>query len=113
YGEVFISSIHSQPTQQSGVWVKDTTVTTKDIDEAPAVETSKTTELGEGKASAMVEDVFVPAVDKGKGKESVADEASAPKRKRGRPPSHVDDIRIYHKNRQRSERIANMKLKPF
>ncbi|GJU71527.1 hypothetical protein Tco_1262932 [Tanacetum coccineum] len=53
-------------------------------------------------------------VDKGKGKESPADEASGTKRKRGRPPSHVDGIRIYHKNRGRSERIANMKLKkPF
>ncbi|GJT44658.1 multidrug resistance-associated protein 5 [Tanacetum coccineum] len=48
-------------------------------------------------------------VDKGKGKESPADEASGTKRKRGRPPSHVDGIRIYHKNRGRSERdMPNM-----
>nr|GEX77193.1 splicing factor [Tanacetum cinerariifolium] len=60
YAEVFIPSIHSQPTQQQR-------------------------------------------------KESVEDQASAPKKKRGRPPSHVDGIRIYHKNRRRSERIANMK----
>ncbi|GJX88441.1 hypothetical protein Tco_0340455 [Tanacetum coccineum] len=83
-------SIHNLPTQQSGVWVKDTT----DVAEASMLEES--------------------IVDKGKGKESPADEASGTKRKRGRPPSHVDGIRIYHKNRGRSERIANMKLKkPF
>ncbi|GJU65409.1 hypothetical protein Tco_1247244 [Tanacetum coccineum] len=104
YAEVFILSIHSQPTQQSGVWVKDTTdVKTKNIDEAPASETTD--------VSAMVEDLSAPAVDKGKGKESVEDQASAPKKKRGRPPSHVDGIRIYHKNRRRSERIANIKEK--
>ncbi|GJS95556.1 hypothetical protein Tco_0802524 [Tanacetum coccineum] len=34
YAEVLIPSIHSQPTQQSGVWVKDTTdVTTEYVDE--------------------------------------------------------------------------------
>ncbi|GJX27719.1 hypothetical protein Tco_0235798, partial [Tanacetum coccineum] len=58
---------------------EDTTVTTTDIDEAPAVETSKTTDLGEGKAAAIVEDVTAPAVDKGKAKESVADETSTQK----------------------------------
>ncbi|GKC08824.1 hypothetical protein Tco_1000434, partial [Tanacetum coccineum] len=90
YAEVLIPSIHNLPTQQSGVWVKDTT----DVAEASMLEES--------------------IVDKGKGKESPADEASGTKRKRGRPPSHVDGIRIYHKNRGRSERIANMKLKkPF
>ncbi|GJW71119.1 hypothetical protein Tco_0128036 [Tanacetum coccineum] len=70
----FIPSIHHQPTQQFGVWVKDTTdVTFEDIDEA-SEQTGKT-----------------------KG-----------------PPSHVDGIRIYHKNRGTSKRIANMKLKkPF
>nr|GEV21033.1 hypothetical protein [Tanacetum cinerariifolium] len=77
---------------------EDTTVTTSNIKEATTVETSETTELGEGKAPAILEDVSAPAVDKGKVKESVADEASVPKRKRGRPPSHVDGIRIYHKN---------------
>nr|GEV06883.1 hypothetical protein [Tanacetum cinerariifolium] len=41
YVEVFVSSIHSQPTQQSGI------------------------------ASAMVEDLSTQALDKGKGKESV------------------------------------------
>ncbi|GKA78535.1 calcium/proton exchanger [Tanacetum coccineum] len=50
------------------------------------------------------------SVDKGKALTSVEDEL-APKRKRGWPPSHVDVIRIYHKNRGRYERIANMKLK--
>ncbi|GJR20691.1 hypothetical protein Tco_0969218 [Tanacetum coccineum] len=89
---------------------KDTTITTADIDEAPAVETTETTELGEGKATSIVEDVYAPAMDKGKAKESVADETNTQKRKKGRPPSHVDGIRIYHKNRGRSERIANMKL---
>ncbi|GKA13491.1 zinc finger, PMZ-type containing protein [Tanacetum coccineum] len=84
YHEVFIPSIHSQPTQQSGVWVVDTTVS----DDGPAV-------------------------DKGKAKASVED-GPAPKKKRRRPPSSVDGIRIHHKNHGRSERIANMKLnKPF
>ncbi|GKC48745.1 hypothetical protein Tco_1071490 [Tanacetum coccineum] len=110
YNEIFIPSIHLQPTQQSRVWVKDTTITTIDIDEAPVVDTTETTELGEGKAAAIVKDVYAPAMDKGKAKESVADETSTQKRKRGRPPSHVDGIRIYHKNRGRSERIANIKL---
>ncbi|GJW95808.1 calcium/proton exchanger, partial [Tanacetum coccineum] len=55
YAEVFIPSIHSQPTQQSSVWVKDTTdVTTENINEAPASETSD--------VSAMVEDLFTTAV---------------------------------------------------
>ncbi|GJX18638.1 peroxidase 31-like protein [Tanacetum coccineum] len=111
YHEVFIPSIHSQPTQQSGVWVVDTTVSVADVDEAP--------EQDKGKAKATVEDGPAPeqgkspAVDKGKTKASVED-GPAPKKKRGRPPSSVDGIRIYHKNRGRSERIANMKLnKPF
>ncbi|GJV45725.1 hypothetical protein Tco_1430261 [Tanacetum coccineum] len=105
-------SIHSQPNQQSGVWVKDTTdVTTENIDDAPAIETSETTDMAEGITSAMVKDLSTPTVDKGKGKESVKDEASAPKKKRGRSPSHVDGIRIFHKNHERSERISNMKEK--
>ncbi|GJW97023.1 hypothetical protein Tco_0178831 [Tanacetum coccineum] len=83
YAEVFILSIHSQPTQQSGVWEKDTTdVTTENLDEFPGMETKL-----------------------------VAEQDSAPKKKRGRPPSHVDGVRIYHKNHRRSERIANMKEK--
>ncbi|GJX58346.1 hypothetical protein Tco_0289736 [Tanacetum coccineum] len=83
-------------------------LTFEDIGEAPAMTTSETTDVAE--ASMLEESI----VDKGKGKESPADEASGTKRKRGRPPSHVDGIRIYHKNRGRSERIANMKLKkPF
>ncbi|GJT02229.1 hypothetical protein Tco_0823398 [Tanacetum coccineum] len=103
YHGVLIPSIHSQPTQQSGVWVMDTTVTTADVEEAPAVETSDT--------STCVKEA--PAVDKGKAKATVEDEPALTK-KRGRPPSSVDGIRIYHKNRGRSERIANMKLnKPF
>ncbi|GKB40360.1 hypothetical protein Tco_0885302 [Tanacetum coccineum] len=47
YHEIFIPSIHSQPTQQSGVWVVDTTVTTAYIEEALAVEISETTKVGE------------------------------------------------------------------
>ncbi|GKA54389.1 hypothetical protein Tco_0753338 [Tanacetum coccineum] len=102
-------SIHSQPTQQSGVWVVDTTVSVADVDEAPEQETSD-----DG-----------PAVDKGKAKASVEDgpapeqgisikDGPTPKKKRGRLPSSVDGIRIYHKNRDRSERIANIKSnKPF
>nr|GEV54645.1 hypothetical protein [Tanacetum cinerariifolium] len=31
--------------------------------------------------------------------------------KGGRPPSHIDGVRIYHKNRRRSERIAKIKEK--
>ncbi|GJX27846.1 hypothetical protein Tco_0235925 [Tanacetum coccineum] len=85
-------------------YAKDTTdVTIENINEAPASETTD--------VSAMVEDLSAPAVDKGKGKESVEDQASSRKKKRGRPPSHVDGIRIYHKNHGRSERIANMKEK--
>ncbi|GKA77418.1 hypothetical protein Tco_0783879 [Tanacetum coccineum] len=88
-------------------YAEDTTdVTTENIDEAPAMETSETTDV-----SAMVEDLSAPVVDKGKGKESVEDQASSLKKKRGRPPSHIDGIRIYHKNRERSERIANIKEK--
>ncbi|GKE27197.1 hypothetical protein Tco_1442581, partial [Tanacetum coccineum] len=46
YAEVFIPSIHHQPTQQFGVWVKDTTdVTFEDIGEAPAMTTSETTDV--------------------------------------------------------------------
>ncbi|GJW50178.1 zinc finger, PMZ-type containing protein [Tanacetum coccineum] len=112
YAEVLIPSIHSQPTQQSGVWVKDTTdVTTEYVDEFPGMETSETTNVAEGIGSAMEEELPAPAVDKGKGVASVAQQDSAPKKKRGRPPSHVDGVRIYHKNRGRSERIAKMKEK--
>nr|GEU44654.1 chloramphenicol acetyltransferase-like domain-containing protein [Tanacetum cinerariifolium] len=102
--KVFIPSIHSQPTQQSGVWVKDTTdVTTDDVDEFPGMETSETTNVAE--------ELAAPAVDKGKGVASVVEQDSAPKKKRGMPPSHIDGVRIYHKNRGRSERIAKMKEK--
>ncbi|GJX21073.1 hypothetical protein Tco_0223750 [Tanacetum coccineum] len=89
-------------------WVKDTTdVTFEDIGEAPAMTISETTDVA--KASMLEES----PMDKGKGKESPVDEASRTKRKRGRPPSHVNG-RIYHKNLRKSERIANMKLKkPF
>nr|GEV38833.1 hypothetical protein [Tanacetum cinerariifolium] len=106
----FLNKLCSTRIMFIGVWVNDTTITTSDIDEAPAVETSETTELGEGKAVAIVEDVSAPAMDKGKVKESVTDETSTQKRKRGRPPSHVDGIRIYHKKRGRSERIEYIKL---
>ncbi|GKF12953.1 hypothetical protein Tco_0050879, partial [Tanacetum coccineum] len=52
--------------------------------------------------------------DIGEAHAMTTNEASGTKRKKERPPSHVDDIRIYHKNRGTSERIANMKLKkPF
>ncbi|GJS48924.1 hypothetical protein Tco_0599045 [Tanacetum coccineum] len=61
-----------------------------------------------GKAKASVEDG--PAPEQG----ISIEDGPAPKKKRGRPPSSVDGIRIHHKNRGRSERIANMKLnKPF
>ncbi|GJS95732.1 hypothetical protein Tco_0802700 [Tanacetum coccineum] len=100
YHEVLIPSIHSQPTQQSGVWVVDTTVSVADVDEAPEQETSDDGPAPEqGKSLAM---------DKVKAKASVED-GPAPKNKKGRPPSNVDGIRIYHKNRGRSERIDNMK----
>ncbi|GJT15981.1 hypothetical protein Tco_0874687 [Tanacetum coccineum] len=105
YYKVFIPNIHSQPTQQSGVWVVDTTASVADVDEAPEQETSDDGPAPEQGKS--------PAVDKGKAKASVED-GPAPKKKRRMPPSGVDGIRIYHKNRGRSERIANMKLnKPF
>ncbi|GJR87657.1 hypothetical protein Tco_0211668 [Tanacetum coccineum] len=95
-----------------GVWVKYTTnVTTEYVDEFPGMETSETTNVAEGIGSAMEEELPAPAVDKGKGVASVAQQDSAPKKKRGRPPSHVDGIRIYHKNRGRSEMIAKMKKK--
>ncbi|GKD87569.1 hypothetical protein Tco_1358723, partial [Tanacetum coccineum] len=54
------------------VWVVDTTVTTADVEEAPVMETSDTTEVVEGKA---------PAVDKGKAKAAVKDEPTPKKRK--------------------------------
>nr|GEW00804.1 hypothetical protein [Tanacetum cinerariifolium] len=50
-------------------------------------------------------------VDKGKRVASVVEQDSTPKKKRGRPPSHIDGIWIYHKNHGRSERIAKMKKK--
>ncbi|GKF94667.1 hypothetical protein Tco_0284367, partial [Tanacetum coccineum] len=40
YHEVLITSIHSQPTQRSGVWVMDKTVSITYLDEAPELETS-------------------------------------------------------------------------
>ncbi|GJW56644.1 hypothetical protein Tco_0103375 [Tanacetum coccineum] len=86
YHEVFIPSIHSQPTQQSGVWVVDTTVSVADVDEAP--EQGKSPVVDKGKAKATVEDGPAPeqgkspAVDKGKTKASVED-VPAPKKKRG------------------------------
>ncbi|GKC46354.1 agenet domain-containing protein, partial [Tanacetum coccineum] len=112
YAEVLIPSIHSQPTQHSGVWVKDTTnVTTEYVDEFPGMETSETTNMAEGIGSAMKEELPAPAADKGKGVASVSQQDNAPTKKRGRPPSHVDGVRIYHKNRGRSERISKMKEK--
>nr|GEU77873.1 splicing factor [Tanacetum cinerariifolium] len=102
--KVLIPSIHSQPTQQSGVWVKDTTdVTTEDVDEFPGIETSEITNVAKK--------LSTPAVDKGKGVASVVEQDNAPKKKRGRPPSHMDGVRVYHKNRKRSKRIAKMKEK--
>nr|GEU31580.1 hypothetical protein [Tanacetum cinerariifolium] len=102
--KVFMPSIHSQPTQQSGVWVKDISdVTTEDVDKFPGMKTSETTNVAE--------ELFAPVVDKGKRVASVAKKDSAPKKKRGRPPSHIDGVRIYHENRGRSERIAKIKEK--
>nr|GEY10420.1 calcium/proton exchanger [Tanacetum cinerariifolium] len=86
------------------VWVKDTTdVTTEDVDEFPGMKKSETTNVAK--------ELSAPAVDKGKGVASVAEQDSAPKKKRGRPPSHIDGVRIYHKNHGRSKRIAKMKEK--
>nr|GEX02772.1 hypothetical protein [Tanacetum cinerariifolium] len=75
--------------------------------------------VDKGKAKASVEDGPAPeqgkspVVDKRKAKASVED-GRAPRKKRGRPPSSVYGIRIYHKNHGRSERISNMKSnKPF
>ncbi|GJU31593.1 calcium/proton exchanger [Tanacetum coccineum] len=115
YHGILVPHIHSQPTQQSGVWVVDTTITTAYIEEAQAMETSDTTKVGEEAQAVKTSDTIdkgnaSASVDEGKTPITVEDEP-APKRKRGRPPSHVDAIRIYHKNRGRSERIANMKLK--
>ncbi|GKG33643.1 hypothetical protein Tco_0433802, partial [Tanacetum coccineum] len=85
YAEVFIPIIHSQPTQQSGVWVKDTThVTTENVDEFLGMETSETTNVAEGIRSAMEEELSAPAVDKGKGVESVDEQDSAPNSKEER-----------------------------
>ncbi|GKC21041.1 hypothetical protein Tco_1023191 [Tanacetum coccineum] len=76
-----------------------------DLDEAPEQKTSDDGPAPEQGKS--------PAVDKGKAKASVED-GPEPKKKRGRTPSSVDGIRICHKNRGRSKRIANIKLnKPF
>ncbi|GKG10555.1 hypothetical protein Tco_0341955, partial [Tanacetum coccineum] len=112
YHKILIQHIHSQPTQHLGVWVVDTTITTANIEEALDVETSDTTEVGE-EAQAVDNGKASTLDDKGKASASVEDEPAS-KRKRGRPPSHVAGIKIYHKNRGRSERIANMKLKkPF
>ncbi|GJW23051.1 hypothetical protein Tco_0033673 [Tanacetum coccineum] len=67
YAEVFIPSIHSQPTQQSDVWVKDTTdVTIIFFDEFFGIEISATTNVAEGIGSAMEEELSAPVVDKGK-----------------------------------------------
>ncbi|GJZ05960.1 reverse transcriptase domain-containing protein [Tanacetum coccineum] len=66
------------------------------------LEISEEAQIDKGNASA--------SVDKGK-EPSTVEDVPAPIRKRGRPPSHVDGIRIYHKNHKGSERIANMKLK--
>ncbi|GKC71760.1 hypothetical protein Tco_1117643 [Tanacetum coccineum] len=103
YHEVFIPNIHSQPTQQSGVWVVDTTVSVADVNEAPekdkgkakttvedgpAPEQGKSPAVDKGKAKTTVEDGPAPEqgkspdVDKGKTKASVED-GPAPKKKRG------------------------------
>nr|GEW03663.1 calcium/proton exchanger [Tanacetum cinerariifolium] len=77
----------------------------RDLDEAPKQETSD-----DGPAPKQGKS---PVVDKSKAKALVQD-GPAPKKKRGRPQLSVHGIRIYHKNRDRSERIANIKSnKPF
>nr|GFA29001.1 hypothetical protein [Tanacetum cinerariifolium] len=93
----------------------DTTVTTADIEKAPVVETGDTIEVGEETQAVETSDIInkgnaSTSVDKGKALTSVEDEP-VPQKKRGRLPSHVDGIRIYHKNNERSKRIANMKSK--
>ncbi|GJR90843.1 hypothetical protein Tco_0214854 [Tanacetum coccineum] len=88
------------------------------IEEAPDVEISDTTKVGEEIQAVETSNTIdkgnaSTSVDKGKAPTTVENKP-APKRKRGRPPSHVDGIRIYHKNCERSKKIANMKLKkPF
>nr|GEV72021.1 hypothetical protein [Tanacetum cinerariifolium] len=75
----------------------------RDVDEAPEHDTSDDGPAPEQGKS--------PAVDKAK---ASVEDGPALKKKRERSPSSVDGIRIYHKNRGRSERIANMKSnKPF
>nr|GEV10791.1 hypothetical protein [Tanacetum cinerariifolium] len=64
------------------------------------METSETTNVAE--------ELFALAVDKSKGVALVAEQDSELKKKRDRPPSHIDGVRIYHKNRGISERIAKM-----
>nr|GEU99986.1 hypothetical protein [Tanacetum cinerariifolium] len=100
YQETFIPQIYSQPTQQSAVYRAvekpdvETTNTTADIEEAPVVETTITTveneetQVEKGNASATVDKGKAPTV-KEKGKSPAVEDKPAPKRKRGRPPSHV------------------------
>ncbi|GJS14709.1 hypothetical protein Tco_0409181 [Tanacetum coccineum] len=101
--QAFRECMEEQAREQAKIDVEQENVA--DVDEAPEQETSD-----DGPA---LEQAKSPAVDKGKTKASVED-GPAPKKKRGRQSSSVDGIRIYHKNRGRSERIANMKSnKPF
>ncbi|GJY55016.1 RNA-directed DNA polymerase, eukaryota [Tanacetum coccineum] len=105
YQETFIPHIYSQPTQQSAVYGAgekpdvEKTDTTADIEEAPVVETTVTTaeneetQVEKGNASAAVDKGKALTV-KEKGKAPAVEDKPTPKRKRGRPPSHVDVIDI-------------------
>nr|GEV46858.1 hypothetical protein [Tanacetum cinerariifolium] len=86
------------PTNVEEAPTVDTSVTPIVLEEAPTVDTSV------DKDKAVADDT---QVDKGK----VADEdKSEPKKNIGKPKLTVNDIRIYVKNRGRSERIANTQM---
>ncbi|GKE27052.1 hypothetical protein Tco_1442436 [Tanacetum coccineum] len=102
YQETFIPHIYSQPTQQSVVYGAvekldvEKTDTTADIEEAPVVETTaenEETQVEKGNASAAVDKGKAPTV-KEKGKAPAVEDKPTPKRKRGRPQSHLDVIDI-------------------
>nr|GEW30511.1 leucine-rich repeat-containing protein [Tanacetum cinerariifolium] len=118
YQETFIPYIHSQPTRQSAVYrimekpvikkaqALDISVTTVDLKEAPYVETTLTT--AEIKEASIEKGNTLAAIVKGKAL-AVKEDKPEPKKKRGRPKTHVDGIKIYYKNLGRCERISNMK----
>nr|GEV54124.1 hypothetical protein [Tanacetum cinerariifolium] len=86
YHKVLIPHIHSQPTQQSIVWVVDTTA---DIEEAPNVETSDTIEVGE-EAQAVDKGKASTSADKGKASTSVEDKLHQKGKEEGR--CHIEGV---------------------